>query len=102
MKNTFFGKKRFAQGIAFAALLLSMSGSLTAEEAAASKIAVVDVRIAVLQTELAQSQFADLKKQDDFKSNMASIESLETELKAMVETYQKDRAVMSAQKREEE
>ena len=33
---------------------------------------------------------------------MESIESLEVELKAMVETYQKDRAVMSAQKREEE
>ena len=102
VKNTFFGKNRFAQGVAFAALLLSMSASLIAEEAAASKIAVVDVRIAVLQTELAQSQFADLKKQDDFKSNMASIESLEVELKEMVETYQKDRAVMSAQKREDE
>lgn len=102
MKNYFFGKNCLIQAVAFAALLLSMSASSTAEEAAASKIAVVDVRIAVLQTELAQSQFADLKKQDDFKSNMASIESLEAELKAMVETYQKDRAVMSAQKREDE
>ena len=101
MKNIFFGKNRFAQVVACIALLL-MSSSLTAEEAVTSKIAVVDVRIAVLQTELAQSQFADLKKQDDFKSNMESIESLEAELKAMVETYQKDRAVMSAQKREEE
>lgn len=102
MKNYFFGKNRLAQGIAFIALLLSMSAPLTAQEAVASKIAVVDVRIAVLQTELAQAQLAELKKQDDFKNNLASIEGLETELKAMVETYQKDRAVMSAQKREEE
>jgi len=103
VKNFFLGKNRLVQSLSMAALLsLSVSAMSEDAPAASSKIAVVDVRIAVLQTELAQSQFADLKKQDDFKSNMESIESLETELKAMVETYQKDRAVMSAQKREEE
>lgn len=103
MKNFFLGKNRLVQSLSMAALLfLSVSAMSEDAPAASSKIAVVDVRIAVLQTELAQSQFADLKKQDDFKNNMESIESLEVELKAMVETYQKDRAVMSAQKREEE
>ena len=103
VKNYFLGKNRLVQSLSMAALL-SLSVSVMSEDApaASSKIAVVDVRIAVLQTELAQSQFAELKKQDDFKNNMESIESLEVELKAMVETYQKDRAVMSAQKREEE
>ena len=101
MKNYFFGKNRFVKSVAFAAVLF-MSGSALAQEAAASKVAVVNLRTAVLQTELAQSQLAELKKQDDFKSNMESIETLDAELKAMIETYQKDRAVMSAQKREEE
>lgn len=90
---------------AIVGLLLSLlAAPLTAwaQEAVAGKIAVVDVRIAVLQTEKAQAQFAELKKQDDFKNNMDTIKTLEEELKKMVEAYQKDRAVMSASKREDE
>ena len=103
MKNFFLGKNRLVQSLSMAALLsLSVSAMSEDAPAASSKIAVVDVRTAVLQTELAQSQLADLQKQDDFKSNMESIESLDAEFNAMVETYQKDRAVMSVQKREEE
>ena len=67
MKNFFLGKNRLVQSLSMAALL-SLSVSAMSEDApaaASSKIAVVDVRIAVLQTELAQSQFADLKKQDE-------------------------------------
>lgn len=67
-----------------------------------SKIAVVDVRIAVLQTEKAQAQFEELKKQADFKKNLDDVEKIEADLKTMVETYQKDRAVMSAEKRADE
>lgn len=85
--------------IAFVVLLALPAA---AQEAVAGKIAVVDVRVAVLQTEKAQAGLAELKKQDDFKNNMKNIETVESELKKMVETYQKDRAVMSAQKREEE
>ena len=68
----------------------------------ADKIAVVDVQLAVLQTEVAQAQLSELKEQDDFKKNLQEVSDIEAELKAMVESYQKDRAVMSAQKRAEE
>lgn len=76
--------------------------SAQADSTAADKIAVVDVQLAVLQTERAQAQLSELKEQDDFKKNLKAVSDIEVELKAMVETYQKDRAVMSAQKRAEE
>ena len=67
-----------------------------------SKIAVVDIKRAVLQTVQAQKKLDQLKKQADFKGNMKEIEGLEKEYKKMLERYQKDRAVMSAEKREKE
>lgn len=81
----------------FSALVFSQS-----EFSEAEKIAVVDVQLAVLQTEKAQAQLAELKEQDDFKNNLKAVSDIEAELKVMVEAYQKDRAVMSAQKRAEE
>ena len=87
----------FTTALVFSALVFAQSESSEAE-----KIAVVDVQLAVLQTELAQVQLAELKKQDDFKKNLKAVSDIEAELKVMVEAYQKDRAVMSAQKRAEE
>ena len=81
----------------FSALVFSQS-----EFSEAEKIAVVDVQLAVLQTEKAQAQLAELKEQDDFKNNLKAVSDIEAELKVMVEAYQKYRAVMSAQKRAEE
>lgn len=94
--------RRLCLSLSAISLLSLLALPVAAQEAVAGKIAVVDVRIAVLQTEKAQAGLAELKKQDDFKNNLENIEKVETELKSMVETYQKDRAVMSAQKREEE
>ncbi len=68
----------------------------------ASKISVVDIRRAVLQTEKAQARLEELKNQADFKANIESIEGLEKEYKALLEAYKKDRAVMSAEKKLEE
>jgi outer membrane protein len=84
--------------------VLSLSSIVFAqsESIEAAKIAVVDVQLAVLQTEQAQAQLAELKEQDDFKKNLKAVSDIEAELKVMVEAYQKDRAVMSAQKRTEE
>jgi len=84
-----------------AALLFGLfSLGTMAEEAL--KIAVVDIQRAVLQTEKAKAQLESLKEQKDFKENLESIEALEKEYKSAVEKYQKDRAIMSAEKREEE
>lgn len=83
-----------------AALIVAPLSAQAQEKA--SKIAVVDVRIAVLQTEKAQAQFEELKKQSDFKKNLDDVEKIEADLKSMVEAYQKDRAVMSAEKRADE
>ena len=94
---------RLINKIIFASVLI-MSANVLAQldSDEAKKIAVVDVQLAVLQTEQAQSQLAELNKQDDFKKNLKTVSDIEAELKVMVEAYQKDRAVMSAQKRAEE
>lgn len=84
------------------ALSLGSFVSAQSDSTAAEKIAVVDVQLAVLQTEQAQAQLAELKEQDDFKNNLKAVSDIEAELKIMVEAYQKDRAVMSAQKRADE
>lgn len=68
----------------------------------AVKIAVVDIQRAVFQTERAKSQLEALKQQEDFKENLKNIEELEKEYQGIVENYQKERAIMSAEKREEE
>ena len=83
-------------------LVLSALVFAQSESSEAEKIAVVDVQLAVLQTEQAQAQLAELKEQDDYKKNMKEVKEIDNDLKVMVEAYQKDRAVMSAQKRAEE
>ena len=52
------------------ALVLSALVVAQSESNEAEKIAVVDVQLAVLQTEQAQAQLAELKEQDDFKKNL--------------------------------
>jgi len=51
------------------------SAALAAEPV--SKVAVVDIQRAVLQTEQAQKSLEDLKNQADFKTNMKELEDLE-------------------------
>lgn len=96
MRNTF--NKLFV--VVF--LLAGLLNVATAVADEAGKIAVIDVQRAVLQTEKAKVKLEELKQQADFKANLESIGELEKEYKAMVESYQKERAVMSAEKREEE
>lgn len=68
----------------------------------ASRIAVVDVQRAVLQTESAKKRLEEFKKKPEFKENFKEIESLEKDYKKLLERYEKDRAVMSDEKREGE
>ena len=81
-------------------VVLLPSAALAAEPV--SKVAVVDIQRAVLQTEQAQKSLEDLKNQADFKTNMKELEDLEKAYQDMVAAYQKDRAVMSAEKRDAE
>ena len=91
--------------IACQAVVVLMALTLVSVAGAAeddSRIAVVDIQRAILLTEKAKQKLEELKNQADFKANFERIESLKTEYETMVEKYTKDRAVMSAEKREEE
>jgi len=81
---------------------LGLSGAALAQGDDGMKIAVVDVLRAVLQTEKALQRLEELKGQEDFKGNLEKLEGLRDEYKEMVESYQKNRAVMSAEKRGDE
>lgn len=93
---------KLSSKVIFLFLALSATSSMLFAEEKGSKIAVIDINRAVLQTEKAQVELEKLKKQPEFKSNLESIEKLEKEYKKMAEKYQKDRAVMSAEKQSEE
>lgn len=76
-----------------------MASSLAVAE---GKVAVVNIEQAVLQSEVAVKALDELKKQKEYKENVAELETLEKDLTSMLEKYKKDRAVMSAEKREEQ
>jgi len=95
-----FNKFSKALQLAFVAACIFVGSAAIAKEE--SRIAVIDVQGAILMTEKAKQKLEELQSQSDFKTNFESIESLKSEYEAMVEKYKKDRAVMSAEKREEE
>ncbi|MBT8139759.1 MAG: OmpH family outer membrane protein [Gammaproteobacteria bacterium] len=93
----------FALSPALVALLLALVlQPLQAYAQNAPKIAVVDVQRAVLQTESVKKKLEQFKKKPEFKENFKELESLEKEYKKLLDRYEKDRAVMSDEKREGE
>ncbi len=60
-----------------------------------TKIAVIDVQGAILQTDVAQKQMAAVRDQADYKKNKAEYDRLKSEGEALLKSYQKDAAVMS-------
>lgn len=60
-----------------------------------SKIAVVDVQGAILQTDIAQKRMGEVRDQDDYKKNKAEYDRLKSEGDSLLKTFQKDAAVMS-------
>ena len=62
---------------------------------AQGKIAVVDLQEAILQTDQAQKKLADVRNQDDYKSDKAEFDRLKKEFDELVRKFQKDAAVMS-------
>lgn len=74
-----------------AALALTLPGMALAQ----GKIAVVNLQEAILQTDVAQKRLADVRNQDDYKSDKAEFDKLKKEFDDLVAQFQKDAAVMS-------
>ena len=93
-----------ALALVVALLLPFGTAPVFAEDAADDngRIAVISLRSAILKTERAMAALKELEKQDAFKQNFEQYKALGDEYRALVEAYQKDRAVMSAEKREAE
>ncbi len=83
---------------------VAMPAALAQDEAleAKGRIAVVSLRSAILKTERAQASLEQLEARAEFKEDFEEYKVLRDEIRAMMEAYQKDRAVMSAEKREAE
>ncbi len=90
-------RKLIVGGIFFVWAVL-MSGPALAQE---GKISVVDVRSAILQTDLAKSESDKMRSRADFKDLLAQYQTLQSELKALSEQMQRDGITMNdAQKRD--
>lgn len=81
------------------AALLVWAFSMPALAWAEAKIAVVDVQGAILNTDLAQQRISEVRDQEDYKKNRAEYERLQAEGEALLKTYKKDAAIMSAEQK---
>jgi len=77
--------------IALTVLALALPGLGWAQ----GKIAVVNLEQAILQTDLAQKRLADVRAQEDYKSDKEEFDQLKEEFDELVKDFQKDAAVMS-------
>lgn len=77
--------------VSLAVLVLALPGMSWAQ----GKIAVVDLQEAILQTDHAQKKLAEVRNQDDYKSDKAEFDRLKKEFDDLVKKFQKDAAVMS-------
>ena len=64
-----------------AALALTLPGMALAQ----GKIAVVNLQEAILQTDVAQKRLADVRNQDDYKSDKAEFDKLKKEFDDLVD-----------------
>jgi len=62
---------------------------------AQGKIAVVNVQDAILQTDQAQKRLAEVRAEEDYKSDKAEFDRLKDEFDALVRKLKTDMAVMS-------
>ncbi len=77
------------------AVLIACVLALPSMAWAQGKIAVVDLQEAILQTDYAQKRLAEVRNQDDYKSDKAEYDRLKKEFDDLVKKFQKDAAVMS-------
>ena len=79
--------------IIFSILVMLMPMTVFAQ----GKISVVNIQEAMLKTDLAQTRLSEIRDGEDYSSDKAEFDRLNSELKEMVESFQKDAAVMSAE-----
>ena len=77
--------------VALAALVLAFPLASWAQ----GKIAVVNLQEAILQTDEAQKRLAEIRNQDDYKTDKAEFDRLRKEFEDLAKKFQKDAAVMS-------
>jgi outer membrane protein len=77
-------------------LALALSATVLAQ----GKIAVVNLQEAILQTDLAQKRLAEVRNQDDYKSDKAEYDRLKEEFDQLVKKFQNDMAVMSPEQQQ--
>ena len=73
---------------------------LPAAASAQGRIAVVNLEEAILQTDEAQNRLGALRNQDDYKSDKAEFDRLQSEREALIKELQNDLAVMSAEQQQ--
>lgn len=66
---------------------------------AETNVAVVDVQGAILNTDFAQQRISEIRDQGDYKKNKAEYDRLKSEGEALLKSYQKDAAIMSAEQK---
>lgn len=76
-------------------LIAAMAFTLPALGWAQGKIAVVDLQEAILQSDRAQAALEQVRQQESYAEDKAEFDRLQDELEALVESFQKDAAVMS-------
>jgi outer membrane protein len=76
-------------------LIAAMALTLPTLGWAQGKIAVVDLQEAILQSDSAQAALEQVRQQESYAEDKAEFDRLQDELEALVESFQKDAAVMS-------
>ena len=67
---------------------------------AQGRIAVFDLEAAVLNTEVAKQRIEALQNQRDFKESVAELEKVKNEYEKLIEQFQKDLDILSAEQRQ--
>lgn len=81
----------------FKVALMVMAIAMPGLAQAQGKIAVVDVRAAILMTDFAQQRMTDVRAEEDYKADKAEYDKLKSEGEALLKKFQKDAAVMSTE-----
>lgn len=81
-------------------LLLALSMSIASIAVAQTKVAILDVQGAILNTQEAQNRLKDLRSQPAYADNRKELDKLRAEYDELVKQLQKDLAVMSNDQKE--
>ncbi|MAY37317.1 MULTISPECIES: OmpH family outer membrane protein [Spongiibacter] len=84
--------------IKFAVLVFAMLWGSVA--LAQGRIAVFDLEAAVLNTDVAKQRLNALRNQKEFKNNVSELEQVRKDYEKLVEQFQKDLEILSAEQRQ--